>query len=51
LGHQNNFVKNNKALKIMSKNFNILATSLSVLHNYFDEFNKNSFLIQIQLKF
>jgi len=36
LNHQNNFVG---ALNIMSnaaKNFDILATSLNVLHNYFD---------------
>jgi len=35
LNHQNNFVE---TLKIMSnaKNFDILATSLSFLHNYFD---------------
>jgi len=40
LDHQNNFVG---ALKIMSnaaKNFVILATSLSVLHNYFDSSTK-----------
>jgi len=36
LDHQNNFVV---TLKIMSngpKNFDILATSLNILHNYFD---------------
>jgi len=37
LGHQNNLVgtKNN-----IAKNFDILATSLSVLHNYFDNSTK-----------
>jgi len=33
LDHQNNFVR---TLKIMLQNFDILAISLSVLHNYFD---------------
>jgi len=50
LDHQNNF---DEILKIMSdapKNFDILATGLSVLHNYFD-FNKINFLICTQLKF
>jgi len=40
LDHQNNFVG---ALKIMSnvvKNFDIRATNLSVLHNYFDSSRK-----------
>jgi len=32
LDHQNNFVGNNDA----AKNFDILATNLSVLYNYFD---------------
>jgi len=44
LDHQDNFVE---ALKIMSsaaKNFNILATGLSVLHNYFDTSTKLLFL-------
>jgi len=39
LGHQNNFVR---ILKIMNNaaNFDILATSLYVLHNYFDNSTK-----------
>jgi len=39
LGHQNNFVE---TLKIMSNatNFDVLAASLSVLHNYFDRSTK-----------
>jgi len=35
LNHQNNFVGTLK-IKSNAKNFVILATSLSVLHNYFD---------------
>jgi len=35
---------------MLQKNFDILAISLSVLHNYFDKFNKITFLISIQLK-
>jgi len=41
LDYQNNFIRN--ILKIMSnaaKNFDILATNLSVLHNYFDSSTK-----------
>jgi len=36
LGHQNNFVGLLKMMSNAAKNFVILATSLSVLHNYFD---------------
>jgi len=40
LNHQNNYVErlniNDKAVK----SFNILATNLNVLHNYFDNPNK-----------
>jgi len=50
LDHQNNFVKTLKIISNDAKNFNILATSLSVLHNYL-EFNKITFLIYIQLNF
>jgi len=38
LVYQNNFIG---ILKIMIKNVDILATSLSVLHKYFDKFNKS----------
>jgi len=36
---------------MVQKNFDILAPSLSVLHNYFDRSTKLNFLICIQLKF
>jgi len=36
LDHQNNFVRILKIINNAAKNFDILATSLSVLHNYFD---------------
>jgi len=44
LDHQNNFAG---TLKIMraAKNFNILATGLSVLNNYFDSSTKLLFSI------
>jgi len=32
-------------------NFDILATSLSILHNYFDSSTKLFFCIQLKLKF
>jgi len=35
----------------MSNAAKMLTTVLGVLHNYFDEFNKITFLICIQLKF
>jgi len=41
LDHQNNFVRTlNIMNKKTAKNFDILATSLSVLHNYFDSSTK-----------
>jgi len=36
LDHQNNFVETLKIMSNAAKNFDILATSLSFLHNYFD---------------
>jgi len=36
LGYQNNFVETLKIINNAAKNFDILATGLSVLHNYFD---------------
>jgi len=40
LDHQNNFVETLKVMSNAAKNFDILATSLSVLHNYFDNSTK-----------
>jgi len=40
LDHQNNFVGTLKIMSNSVKNFDILATSLSVLHNYFDNSTK-----------
>jgi len=40
LDHQNNYVKRLNIDDNAAKNFNILATSLNVLHNYFDGPNK-----------
>jgi len=51
LDHQNNFVETLKIMSNSAKNFDILATGLCVLHNYFDSSNKITFLICIQLKF
>jgi len=36
LDHQNNFVGNSKIMSNAAKDFDILATDLSTLHNYFD---------------
>jgi len=36
LEHQNNFVGTLKIMSNAAKDFNILATNLSVLHHYFD---------------
>jgi len=47
--HQNNFI--GKIMSNEAKNFDILATSLNVLHNYFHSSTKIIFLICIQLKF
>jgi len=44
LEHQNNFVEVLKIMNDAAKNFDILATSLSFLRNYF-EFNKIIFLL------
>jgi len=44
LGHQNNFVGILKIMSNAAKDFDILATNLSILHNYFDSST-------IQLKF
>jgi len=40
LGHQNNFVGTLKIMSSAAKNFDILATGLSVLHNCFDSSTK-----------
>jgi len=40
LGHQNNFIGFLKIMSNAAKNFDILATSLSVLHHYFDSSTK-----------
>jgi len=40
LDYQNNFVKTLKIMSNIAKNFDILATSLNVLHNYFDSSTK-----------
>jgi len=40
LDHQNNFVGTLKMISNAAKNFDILADSLSVLHNYFDSSTK-----------
>jgi len=50
LNHQNNFVGILKIIGNAAKNFNILTTSLSVLHNYFDSSTKLLFWLCIQLK-
>jgi len=36
LDHQSNFIKILKIVSNVAKNFDMLTTSLSVLHNYFD---------------
>jgi len=40
LDHQNNFVRILKIMNNIAKSFDILAISLSVLHNYFDNSTK-----------
>jgi len=40
LDHQNNFTEILKVMSNAAKSFDILATSLSVLHNYFDSSTK-----------
>jgi len=44
LDHQNTFVGTLKITSNAAKNFDILATGLSVLHNYFDSSTKLLFL-------
>jgi len=44
LDHQNNFVGTSKTMSDAAKNCDILATSLSVLHNYFDSSTKLFFI-------
>jgi len=39
LGHQNNYVENSSTSNVIKK-FNVLATRLSVLHNYFNNSTK-----------
>jgi len=51
LDYQNNFVETLKIMSNAAKNFDISATNLSVLHNYFDSLTKLFFCICIQLKF
>jgi len=48
LDTENNFVGTLKIMSKAAKSFANLATSLSVLHNYFD--NKITFLIRIETK-
>jgi len=43
LDHQNNFVGTVKIMSNAVKNFDILATSLSVLNNYFNSSTKSLF--------
>jgi len=40
LDNQNNFVGTLKIMSNVANNFDILATNLSVLHNYFDSATK-----------
>jgi len=40
LDHQNNFVRTLKIMTNAVKNFDILASSLSILHNYFNRSTK-----------
>jgi len=49
--HQNNVVGILKIISNAAKNFDILATRLSVLNNYFDYFNEIPFFICNLLKF
>jgi len=43
--YQNNYVKRSSVTSKVAKNFDILATSLSVIHNYFDDpINFSSYL-------
>jgi len=43
LDHQNNFVGILKRMSNVAKNLDILETSLSALHNYFDSSTKLRF--------
>jgi len=47
LDRQNSFVETLKIISDAAKNFNTLATALSVLHNYFDSSTKLFFFICI----
>jgi len=40
LNHQNNLVGTSKIMSNAAKNFDILTTNLSVLHNYFNSSTK-----------
>jgi len=48
LDYQNNFVGTLKIMSNATKNFDILATSLSILHNYFDDLTKLFDLYQLK---
>jgi len=48
LDHQNNFVGTLRIMSNAVKNFDILATDLSVLYNYFDSSTKLLFCIQLK---
>jgi len=41
LDYQNNYVRNSSVMSNAAKNFDILATSLNVLHNYFNKIFKS----------
>jgi len=49
LDHQNNFVGILKIMSNAAKNFDIRATSLSVLHNYFDSSTKFFYLYPVKI--
>jgi len=40
MDHQNNYVENSNTIAILQKNFDILAISLNVLHNFFDNLTR-----------
>jgi len=46
--YQNNFVETSKIMSNDAKNFDTLATSLNVLHNYFDSSTKLLFCIELK---
>jgi len=43
LGHQNNYVERLNIFDNAAKHFNMVAISLNILYNYFDNPNKNIF--------